>query len=262
MEDLDPERVIPGCADRILRALEGFGLCWDGEVTWQSQRGELYRAALEALAAAGRTFECSCTRRELIGNIETGYPGTCRSGPSRDGPTATRLRIDDSQVVTFEDRAQGSCRTPLRSLGDFVIKRKDGSPSYQLAVVVDDADQHVTDIVRGADLLDSTPWQMVLQDALGLDRPRYAHLPLIVEDSADKLSKSRRAVPVDPAAASTQLALALSLLNHRPPAELHNAGPGSLLEWAVSRWSLDAFHGCRTVPVPAHFSRQAAHGSQ
>lgn len=258
MEDLDRGRVLPGCADRILHALEHFGLCWDGEVVWQSRRMDLYRQALHRLATLGRTFECSCSRRELAGNTESGYPGTCRSGPTREGPRATRLRIDDNQVVSFEDRVQGLCRTRLQVLGDFVIWRKDGAPSYQLAVVVDDADQHVTDVVRGADLLESTPWQIVLQDMLGLDHPRYAHLPLVVEVDRAKLSKSRRSVPVNAAAAGPQLALALRLLKHAPPPELEHAGPGNLLEWAVARWNLDAFHGLRTVPVPAHFARLPA----
>jgi len=262
MEDLDRARVLPGCADRILRALEHFSLCWDGEVCWQSRRMELYQDALQRLVGLGRTFECSCSRRELVGNTETGYPGTCRDGPTRRGPLATRLRIDDSQVVSFEDRAQGACHTRLQALGDFVIRRKDGVPSYQLAVVVDDADQHVTHVVRGADLLESTAWQIVLQDALGLDHPRYAHLPLVVEAGRDKLSKSRRSVAVDAAAAGSQVALALRLLKHPPPPELDNAGPGRLLEWAVGRWNLDAFHGLRTVPAPAHFAQRSAPRSE
>jgi len=262
IEDLDRTRVVPGCADRILRALESFGLTWDGAILWQSRRLELYRAALATLASLGRTFPCSCSRRELAGNTETGYPGTCRSGPSGKGPTALRLRIDDSQLVCFEDRAQGSYARRLRELGDFVVRRKDGVPSYQLAVVVDDADQHVSDIVRGADLLDSTPWQIVLQDALGLARPRYAHLPLVVEADGSKLSKSRRSLAVANTGSGAPVASALGLLNHPPPPDLEQAGPDRLLQWAIASWNLDAFHACRTVPVPAHFPDFAADFSQ
>lgn len=254
MEDLDRTRVIPGCADRILRTLERFGLCWDGEVTWQSDRLERYRAAADELRSRGLTFQCSCSRRDLSGNGDKGYPGTCRGGPTGRGPTATRFRIDEGQFVSFDDRVQGRCEVELRALGDFVITRKDGIPSYQLAVVVDDAEQHVTDVVRGADLLECTGWQIALQRALALPALHYAHLPLVVESTRAKLAKSRRSVPVDAVQATPQLAAALRLLNHSPPAELRHASPGSLLEWAERAWNLDLFHGRRTVVAPAQWA--------
>ncbi|MGH8137304.1 MAG: tRNA glutamyl-Q(34) synthetase GluQRS [Steroidobacteraceae bacterium] len=255
IEDLDSTRVIPGCADRILRTLECFGLWWDGEVSWQSRRIGHYTAVADELTAKGLTFQCSCSRRDLSGNGDTGYPGTCRGGPTRRGPVATRFRMDESEIVSFEDRVQGGCRIELQALGDCIITRKDGVPSYQLAVVVDDAEQHVTDVVRGADLLDSTAWQLALQRALGRPAPRYAHLPLVVEPTRAKLAKSRRSVPVDAASAGAQLACALRLLNHPPPRELEHGSPGNLLEWAARTWHLDAFHGWRTVPAPAHLPR-------
>ena len=168
MEDLDRPRVIRGAADEILRTLQTFCLQWDGPVEYQSERTEHYRQALEALTALGVTFECSCSRRERDG--EGGYPGTCRAGPTRSGPTATRFRVEDT-VVSVEDRLQGRCDFRLRERGDVIVRRRDGAFAYQLAVVVDDALQGVTDVVRGADLLDSTPWQIALQQALGLPAP-------------------------------------------------------------------------------------------
>jgi glutamyl-Q tRNA(Asp) synthetase len=249
MEDLDTARVVPGCSDEILRTLEDFGLCWDGEVEYQSRRTPLYAEALNSLRTRGLTFECSCSRRELTTNSETGYPGTCRTRPTRCGPTATRFKVDDSAVVSFDDAVQGACRFEMRALGDTVIRRRDGAFAYQLAVVVDDADQGVSDIIRGADLLQSTAWQIQLQQALQLPRPRYGHLPLVVEAARGKLAKSRRSLAIEPALAPSQLSQALCLLQHKPPAGLHRAHPAALLDWASAHWSLDTFHGIREIVV-------------
>ncbi len=164
IEDLDTPRVVPGCADEQLRTLEAFGFEWDGEVLYQSTRREAYRAALDSLDAAGRLFACSCSRRELAagGEESPGYPGTCRAGPTRPGRTARRFRVSD-RPIHFDDLYQGSQDFDLTTCGDVVVERRDGLASYQLAVVVDDAFQGVTRVVRGADLLSSTPWQLDLQ---------------------------------------------------------------------------------------------------
>ncbi|HLJ38693.1 MAG TPA: tRNA glutamyl-Q(34) synthetase GluQRS [Steroidobacteraceae bacterium] len=244
MEDLDRERVVPGCADEMLRTLEAHGLSWDGTVEYQSTHVTRYGAALAQLTARGRTFECSCTRRERT--QEGGYPGTCRSGPRHAGPTATRFRVDES-TLSFEDRVQGHCRFSLRERGDVVVRRRDGVFAYQLAVVVDDAHSAITDVVRGADLLDNTPWQIALQHALGLPPPRYAHLPLIVEARGTKLSKSRRSLALDPAMAGSQLYQALTLLRQTPSPELKLERPAAILEWAVEHWRLDRVQGVREV---------------
>jgi glutamyl-Q tRNA(Asp) synthetase len=249
MEDLDTSRVIPGCSDEMLRTLEAFGLHWDGEVEFQSRRTALYAEALETLRGIGRTFECSCSRRELADNSETGYPGTCRDAPPRCGPTATRFRVNDPDVVSWIDRIQGECRFLLGTFRDPVVRRRDGAFAYQLAVVVDDAAQNVSDVVRGADLLQSTAWQIHLQQALALPTPRYGHLPLIMEDEHGKLSKSRRSLAIDPATASDQLRVALGLLNHPPPAELQQAPPNLLLAWAIQNWRLDRFQSTQKVVV-------------
>jgi glutamyl-Q tRNA(Asp) synthetase len=248
MEDLDVARVRPGCAAGILNTLEAFGLTWDGPVEYQSERTPHYAQALAALIARGSTFECSCPRRAR--DPESGYPGTCRQGATRAGPTATRFRVDDAPV-SFEDRAQGPCIFDLRERGDVIIRRRDGAFAYQLAVVVDDALQGVSDVVRGADLLDSTPWQIALQGALGLPTPAYLHLPLVVEPGGAKLAKSRRAVSLDPGRAGRQLHLALRLLGQDPPAELELEPAPSVLKWACAHWLPERFWGVRAVCVPA-----------
>jgi glutamyl-Q tRNA(Asp) synthetase len=244
MEDLDTARLVPGCAAQMLRTLEAFGLGWDGAVEYQSARISHYAAALDSLRARGVTFECSCSRREREG--QGGYPGTCRNGPARPGPTATRFAVDEG-MVSFEDRVQGRCTFNLRERGDVIIRRRDGAFAYQLAVVVDDALQEITDVVRGADLLDSTPWQLALQRVLALPAPRYLHLPLIVEPGGAKLAKSRRSVPLDPTQAGRQLVGALRLLRQEPPAKLELEPAPTVLEWACANWRPERLRGVRRV---------------
>jgi glutamyl-Q tRNA(Asp) synthetase len=246
IEDLDRERVIPGCADTMLRTLEAHGLEWDGSVAYQSERTSRYAQALATLTARGLTFECSCSRAERAAG---GYRGTCRAGAQRAGPTATRFRVDDGEVA-FEDRAQGRCAFSLRERGDVVVRRRDGVFAYQLAVVVDDAQAGITDVVRGADLIDNTPWQIALQRALSLPTPRYTHLPLVVEGARGKLGKSRRALALGTQAAGSQLHQALTLLRQDPPLSLKLEPAAVILEWARSRWSLDRFQGVREVLLP------------
>src|SRR5207245_6482196 len=201
IEDLDRPRSVPGAADEILRALEGLGLHWDGEVVYQSRRDALYSAALDKLRA--HTYWCSCTRREIADSslaLATDgahiYPGTCRT---RKAPEGRALRIrTGSEEIRFHDRLQGAQSQVLeRDIGDFVLYRADGLYAYQLAVVVDDAGQGVTDVVRGADLLDSTPRQIYLQRLLGLPTPRYLHVPVALDAAGEKLSKQTSAAPIE-----------------------------------------------------------------
>jgi len=250
IEDLDTPRVVPGCAEGILRTLEGFGLGWDGEVEYQSRRTERYAAALAVLASKGLLFQCSCSRRELTGLHDRGYPGTCRKGPTRAGPTALRFRVDEG-VVRFDDRIQGPQEFALRRLGDVVVRRRDGLIAYQLAVTIDDAAQGITDVVRGADLLDSTAWQIAIARALGLDPPAFAHLPLVVEPDGSKLAKSRRSAPVDPLHSGAWLWQTLRLLRQDPPPELMREPAPVQLAWAVRHWRLDPLAGLKSVPAPA-----------
>jgi glutamyl-Q tRNA(Asp) synthetase len=237
IEDLDTARVKRGCADEILRTLEGLGLRWDGTVEYQSQRQAAYADALHELVSRGLTFACHCTRRNRAESEDTGYPGTCRDQPVRRGPAAIRFRVDDTLNLSFTDRFQGVSSFELSALGDVVVRRRDAVIAYQLAVVVDDAAQGITDVVRGADLLPSTPWQLLLQRALGLPSPRYAHLPLIVEPGGAKLAKSRRSVGLDTGRSSRQLVEALTLLRQAPPATLSDERPETVLSWALNHWN-------------------------
>jgi glutamyl-Q tRNA(Asp) synthetase len=244
IEDLDTPRVIPGCADEMLRTLEVFGFEWDGEVLFQSTRRSAYREALAALTAAGRTYPCSCSRKDLAGldDESAGYPGTCRAGPALRGPTALRFRVSDAPVH-FDDLFQGSRHFDLAACGDVIVERRDRLASYQLAVVIDDPFQEVTRVVRGADLLSSTPWQLDLQRALSLPQPIYGHLPLLVEPDGAKLSKSRRSLPLDQSAAPQALVSTLTYLSQAPPPELAHSSIKEVWKWAVAHWDPQALAG-------------------
>jgi glutamyl-Q tRNA(Asp) synthetase len=230
IEDLDAPRTQAGAADAILRALERLGLTWDGPVLYQSLRRERYAAALQALHA--RTYWCGCTRRE-IADSSSGlgpdgaqiYPGTCREGlASGRMQRALRLRTGGGAVIGFDDRVQGPQQQNVeREVGDFVLYRADGQFAYQLAVVVDDAEQGITDVVRGADLLDSTARQILLQQRLGLPPLRYMHVPVALDRFGEKLSKQTGAEPVDPAARERWIAEALAFLGQPRAADLDEA---------------------------------------
>lgn len=242
IEDLDRPREAKGAADAILRTLEDYGFEWDGAVMWQSRRGAAYAAALEYLERDGAVFPCACTRREvsdstLGGRSEPIYPGTCRSGiPAGRRARAVRARVDHA-VIAFEDRLQGKIEQNLADeVGDFVVRRADGLIAYQIAVVVDDFEQGITDVVRGADLLASTPRQMLLQRRMGYPAPRYMHLPVAVNRSGEKLSKQTLAPPLTPAEGSLQLWRALHFLGQEPPMELRTGGLAALWDWALSHW--------------------------
>jgi glutamyl-Q tRNA(Asp) synthetase len=203
MEDLDTPRVVAGSADEILRALERYGLTWDGEVVYQSQRIALYDDALATLRAKNLVYDCGCSRADLsltasapIGR-EPVYPGTCREGlPAGRVARAVRFRTSHD-LIGFDDMICGHIEEDVAAeTGDFVVRRADGVYAYQLAVVIDDAEQNVTEIVRGADLLTSTARQIALQRALGFSTPRYAHLPLVVNPDGSKLGKRDGALPL------------------------------------------------------------------
>lgn len=230
IEDVDEGRSVAGAADAILRLLQQLGMHWDGEVVWQSRRTHLYQAAAGRLA--GHTYPCGCNRREIVdsrlGSAPDGaaiYPGTCRHGLA-PGKTTRSLRVRvpdapaDAGLIRFDDRLAGAVSQHLATeSGDFVLKRADGFWAYQLAVVVDDAEQGVTDVVRGADLLDSTPRQIYLQHLLGLPTPRYLHVPVLRNADGEKLSKQTGAVavvPGDQAAAVAALRDAASFLGLAP----------------------------------------------
>ena len=267
MEDIDWPRRVPGAADAILTTLEACGLEWDGEVLYQSRRTAVYAAAFERLGATGRLFPCGCTRREIADSAlpasmlpsthafdaapgEKVYPGTCRNGlaPGRV-PRSWRVNVAHT-VVAFDDLIRGHIEQDLEAdIGDFVVKRADGLFAYQLAVVVDDAEQGITDVVRGADLLDSTPRQIHLQQLLGLPPLRYAHLPVAVNAQGEKLSKQTYAAAITARRAAEALNSALAFLGQAPPAGLVGANPSEILSWARAHWNIRAVSQTRALPA-------------
>jgi glutamyl-Q tRNA(Asp) synthetase len=238
VEDLDGPRVVPGSADGILRTLSRFGFEWDGGVVRQSGRGDLYEAALDILRAHGLTFQCSCSRLQLAEDER--YPGHCRKGPLKPGtPCATRVRVDQA-VIQFTDRIQGTFRQDVAAaVGDMLVRRRDQLFAYVLAVVVDDAAQGVTHVVRGADLLDNTPRQIHLQQLLGLKTPDYAHVPLLMEPDGKKLAKSSRSVQLDSSMPLPLIVKIFDLLNLSPPPELGLATIPEAWGWATTKWNID-----------------------
>jgi len=259
IEDIDPPREVPGAASAILRTLEACALHWDGAVEYQSRRTAHYATALATLRDRGLAYPCGCTRREItIATAANGappgreiiYPGTCRAG-LRPGMAirAWRMRVPD-QVIGFDDRTQGRVEQFLpRDTGDFVLRRADGLFAYQLAVVVDDALQGITDVVRGADLLDSTPRQIALQAALGHATPRYRHVPVVVNAHGEKLSKQTRARALDPSEASRDLVRALAFLHQDPPPDAADGSAAEVVAWGITHWSPDRIPRTRGVPA-------------
>jgi glutamyl-Q tRNA(Asp) synthetase len=245
MEDLDRPRCEPGAADTILRQLDAYGLYRDGDVLVQSTRDDAYAAALDALKAQGAIYPCACSRSQLAQvprnhEGEIVYPGTCRNGLP-PGAVARAWRVRVPNVSThFIDRIHGTLQQNLaHEVGDFIVKRADGLFAYQLAVVVDDADQGITHVVRGADLLWNTPRQIFLQGLLGLPTPAYAHVPLVTNAAGQKLSKQTLAPALPEHGRGDVLAQVLVVLGHPPPRELEGAKPAELLAWASAHWHIE-----------------------
>jgi len=260
IEDLDPPREVAGAADTILHTLERLGLYWDGPVIYQSRRDDIYASALEELSRKGYLFGCACTRREIADSAirsEAGlvYPGTCRDGlPPGRHARALRIRTEQRRIELV-DRLQGTLQQQLDlEVGDFIIRRADGLVAYQLAVVVDDADQQITHVVRGADLLDSTPRQLYLQQLLGLPTPSYLHLPVAVDADAEKLSKQTFARDIIAASDNSVLLDALAFLNQELPDSPLDASRDELWQWASAHWEPGRIAGSRTLPAPAAWS--------
>jgi glutamyl-Q tRNA(Asp) synthetase len=243
LEDLDPPREVPGATDDILRSLENHGLLWDETIMYQSQRHDAYHAALEELRQRDLTYPCTCSRKEILAQLgESGlavYPGTCRNGPAKPASQHAIRIVTQWQDYGFEDRVQGSFSHNVgETVGDFVLRRADGWFAYQLAVVIDDAEQGVTDVVRGSDLLDNTPRQIYLQQILAIKQPVYAHLPVAANKSGEKLSKQTFAQPLDDATAAVNIFKTLEFLGQNPPAELATATLNDIWQWALQHWDL------------------------
>lgn len=249
VEDIDPPREQPGAADRILRTLEAFELEWDGPVLFQSSRLDAHRTAAEELLAGGLAFRCRCSRGELRAANDgqaARYPGTCRDKHVPPGDAAIRARVEPGSVLV-DDRLQGPSAIDLAaSSGDYVIVRRDGLPAYHLAVVLDDAHQGVTTVVRGIDLLESTAAHVHLQAQLGLPTPQYYHLPVVVNEQGQKLSKQTGAAAVSREQPRIA-ARVLELLGLDVPAELVGERPRALWRWALEHWEIEALRGRRQL---------------
>lgn len=234
IEDIDPPREVPGSAQRMIEELERFGMKPDSDVLYQSARMAEHDKAVQQLIDGGAAYWCGCSRSDIP---DSGiYPGTCRRGlPRGRKPRSVRIKVD-STIIRFDDQVQGRIEARLdESVGDFVIRRADGLPAYQLAVVVDDAFQNVSHIVRGADLIDSTPRQVFLQQRLGLSTPIYAHVPVVLGDHDEKLSKRLQSDPLTRHNPARALSAALRHLGHRPPAM---PAINDLWDWALANWDL------------------------
>jgi glutamyl-Q tRNA(Asp) synthetase len=249
IEDIDPPRVVAGAAEQQLETLARFGLVSDAPVEYQRDHEARHHAALHKLLDAGLAFHCGCSRRDLPASGI--YPGTCRDGiPSGKRPRSIRLRTDLAEEISFTDTVQGPIREhPGAHTGDFVIRRADGLVAYQLAVVVDDHATGITEVVRGADLLESTARQIHVYNCLGWTPPAWMHLPLVVDDKGRKLSKSDQDDPVDRCKPAEAMRLALRALGHEPPENCRAID--AMLDWALAHWSVDRIP-CGPVTVGTH----------
>ncbi|UCH48754.1 MAG: tRNA glutamyl-Q(34) synthetase GluQRS [Betaproteobacteria bacterium] len=257
IDDIDTPRVVPGVADDILRTLEAFTLEWDGRAVYESQNRDAFHGALHSLRTAGHVFACSCSRREISEAGVAGpegrvYPGTCRHGLRPGGSVRSlRLRVEEESATGFADALQGPISQDLSAeVGDFVVYRSDSIFSYHLACVVGDAHQSITHVVRGADLIGSTPRQIYLQRLLNLPTPCYLHLPVATNSHGEKLSKQTRATPVDPARAGQTIYAVLAFLGQQPPAELANWSARDAMEWAVNSWRRENLPAAAAIELP------------
>lgn len=239
MEDLDPPRCMPGADQAIIHSLAAYGFEWDGEIVYQSQRFDLYAQALEALRAQDQTYFCNCSRKAIIERCAQGqygaiYDAHCRNTQQQEG--ATRIKV--TGAICYADRLQGDVYQDLaQDIGDFHLLRRDGLYAYHIGVVIDDALQGITDIVRGFDLLDSTPRQIYLQQQLGYATPGYAHLPLALKADGQKLSKQNLAQALDNDKPVPVLWEALNFLGQQPPQELRSMSLSECWAWAIANWN-------------------------
>ena len=250
IENIDPPREQAGADQLIVRTLENYGFQWDGQPVYQSNTDGAHRAAAAQLINAGLAYPCGCSRRDLRGQLAgplgTIYPGTCRNGTTAD-EFAVRLRVT-TEPVRFLDGLQGQVTQHLESeSGDFIICRRDGLIAYHLAVVVDDYEQGVTEIVRGIDLMDSTPRQIYLQRALGFGTPDYLHIPVVVNDGEQKLSKLTGAPALPDDNPGPVLAAALGALQQTVPEDLQRMEIAQIWDWAIAHWDIQQMAGLKSV---------------
>jgi len=249
IEDLDPPREVPGISTHILHTLQTFGFVWDGSVLYQSQQTNAYTQALASLQQ--QTYACRCTRKQLQQSAPRGpegilYPGTCRQATNVKPPYVTRVNVN-AECIAFHDSIQGHYQQHLETdVGDFSLRRRDQLFSYQLAVVVDDAAQGITHVVRGSDLLSSTPRQIYLQHLLHAPSLHYAHIPVIVNALGHKLSKQTHAQALNNTTPLPELMLAATYLGQHPPAHLHTVA--TFWAWAKKHWNPQKIPQTRSIP--------------
>jgi len=254
IEDVDLPRCDSTSTKLILNALEAYGMHWDEDIIYQSQRDDAYQAALDLLNTQGNTFGCACTRKDLhkdtsSNNHASIYPGTCRNGLP-DGKQARSIRMrTNNEIIGFTDKVQNQYSQNLSSdVGDFIIKRADGLFAYQLAVVVDDALQGITEVVRGSDMLDSTPRQIFLQHQLHYTVPNYMHIPLATNSDGQKLSKQTMAPAINVDDPRPTLIRALHFLQQSAPIQLRDANIDSIWEWVIQHWSVKDIPNALSLP--------------
>lgn len=252
VEDIDPPREQPGADKTIIDALEAYGFAWDGPVTYQSRFAERHEGLLQRLLDDGHAYACSCSRRDLAdarrGPLGAIYPGTCRNG-SRMSDVAIRVRTDD-EPIRFVDALQGAQTQRLESeSGDFVIKRRDGLIAYQLAVVADDHEQGITEVVRGIDLLDVTPRHIHLQRLLGFASPDYLHIPVAENPDGKKLSKLTGATEIEQNDVRPPLVRTLDALGQRPARDLADCSLDSIWAWAIENWQPGVLRNQKSIPA-------------
>lgn len=247
VEDIDPPREVPGCSDKILSQLEQHGLFWDDQIVYQSSRIERYQEILQKLRSDGLVYFCQCNRQRLIA-LNGVYDGKCRDLGLGPKDKSSRLAVDrvisnlddnSSDNIGFNDKIMGFySQRLLQEVGDFVLQRRDGLISYQLAVVVDDYEQGITEVVRGTDLLDSTPRQILLQKCLKYNSPDYIHIPLAVNSTGQKLSKQNFAKSLVEGCENETLWIALKWLQQNPPRQLRQENVEKILDWGIAHWDL------------------------
>lgn len=248
IDDVDILRNVSGAADNIIDTLQIYGLHWDGSVRYQTESQADYQDIITKLKVQDLVYPCVCTRKALSSYNSTVYPGICvKSKIKQDAPHSLRIRSKDIEI-TFNDELQGTyCDNLAHQYGDFIVKRKDNIIAYQLTVVIDDFLQKISHVVRGFDLLDSTPKQIFLQQTLGYSTPKYCHIPIIVDHKGDKLSKQTFAQAVPYKNPEKTLFFLLGLLKLKPPVQLKNATVEELLNWAIENWQIDRLKNIHVI---------------
>ena len=247
IDDIDSPREVAGASESIIDTLQSFGLHWDGPIVNQSSHLENYQSIIDQLITQKQVYPCTCSRKSLSALDMHVYPGICRHLQDQKPPYSLRLKSTECEI-SFDDELQGPQKSNFsQQHGDFIIKRKDGITAYQLAVVIDDHLQNISHVVRGFDLLDSTPKQIALQNILGFNTPHYCHFPIIIDPQGNKLSKQQCAQAVSAETPQKTLFLLLELLQQNPPSQLKTASVQEIISWGIEHWQLSPLKKVRAI---------------